>query len=245
VNDELQTDEWNHNYDLCLETSGLMTGEFSDGWSPGAPPFNLKLEGNRVISSKCDGFLNGEWEDGWNPGHKYKICMDGMSVSTSGGAFGSWSFPKLSMNIGGTVVTATKNSAGDTLTWANGNTWRKVAGSEYASGATIDGGTLTWHFWTGTDTATVNGDRLQWSSGNVWTKTSGNSLSMARCNGEKNQKWAYADPGEIKSLADDITCVSTSSTPGAASVTKCGTGSTSTRLFTKRLYGPEIDITEA
>jgi hypothetical protein len=237
VNDELQTDE----NDLCLTTSGLLEGEWSDAWSPKSPPAKLKLDGNKIISSTCDGFLNGEWEDKFNPGHKYKMCMNGNAVSTNGGATGTWDSPTLTMNFGGTLVVATANSAGDKLTWSNNNIWTKVAGSDDASGATIDGGVVTWKFWGGTETATLMGDKLYWSNGNFWTRTSAPPLTMAPCNGASSQKWAVAEGGEVKSLKDDMTCVVASATPGEVTVTKCGTGSS----FSQHRYGPEIELTEA
>jgi hypothetical protein len=167
--------------------------------------------------------------------------MDNKMNVKAGGATGSFSFPKLTMNFGGTAYTADCVYTGsdcNELRWSNGNVWKRVAGSEHVSTATIDGDTVTWPFWTGTATATVFGDKLYWSNGNVWHKTSSAPLQMKACNGKSNQKWSWEDGGEVKSKLDDMTCLVPSSTPGGITTTKCGTAGS----FKLHLYGPAIQV---
>jgi hypothetical protein len=243
VNDELKTDD----SDLCLKTTGLLEGDWVDPWSPKSPPFQLKLDGDKVIFSGCDGFLNGEWEDKFSGNAKHKVCMESKTGKVNagvGGATGTWANDKLTMSFGGVVYTATND--GDKLHWSNGNVWTKVAGSEDVSTPTIDGGTLTWPYWTGTLTATIAGDKLTWSNGNAWTRVSTETLAMATCDGSSSQKWTVESPGEIKSELDSgTTCVSMSDTPGKVTVKKCGTGPY--RAWTQGLFAtyPEIELTGA
>jgi hypothetical protein len=203
MDDELKSDA----FDECLTTTGLLSGEWTDAWNPKKPAKSLTLnDGNKVTTSGCTGELVGEWDDKWSPGHAYKICMDGNSVTTNGGATGTFLPPaKLTMNFAGTVLTATLD--GDKLRFSNNNVWTKKAGSENVNEGSLDGDQLTWPFWTGTLTATLQGDKLQWTNGNIWTRTSTPALTMAPCTGSEGQKWVLEDSGDLKSQKDGITCV--------------------------------------
>jgi hypothetical protein len=244
VNDELKTDD----SDLCLKTTGLLEGDWEDPWSPKSPPFELKLDGDKVISNECDGFLNGLWADPMSP-TKHKVCMNnktGKVKAGVGGASGTWANNKLTMSFGGPKMYTATND-GDKLHWSNGNVWTRDAGSEDVSTATIDGGTLTWPFWVGgTQTATITGDKLIWSNGNAWKRVSAAPLAMATCDGSSSQKWTVESPGDIKAELDfGTTCVSMSDTPGEVTVTKCGTAPY--RPWTQGLLpsSPELELTGA
>merc|ERR1719379_3264986 len=120
-----------------------------------------------------------------------------MKVSTSGGATGTWKQDPfkgahLSMNFGGTVVTATLKD-NDKLIWSNNNVWTKKPGSEDRTDVRLGtggaAGIVFWKFLDGTNTmAYLRGNRLEWLNGNVWTRTSAPALEMTPCTGEDNQK---------------------------------------------------------
>ena len=92
------------------------------------------------------------------------------------------------------------------MRFSNNNVWTKKAGSENVNEGSLDGDQLTWPFWTGTLTATLQGDKLQWTNGNIWTRTSTPALTMAPCTGSEDQKWVLEDSGDLKSQKDGITC---------------------------------------
>jgi hypothetical protein len=91
MNDELKSEAT----DECVETSGLLNGEYSDSWTPGAS-FTLKLGSDGLVtSSNCDGPLDGSYDDKWTPGHVHRICSEKRSdteyaVSMTGGVSGTY-----------------------------------------------------------------------------------------------------------------------------------------------------------
>jgi len=81
--------------DECVETSGIVNGDYEDEWTPGKV-FTLTLESDGLIkTSTCEGPLVGSWDDKWAPGHTHRICSEKRSdteyaVSMTGGVSGTY-----------------------------------------------------------------------------------------------------------------------------------------------------------
>jgi hypothetical protein len=192
--DELRSDS----NDECLETTGLLDGEWDDEWTPGLIR-KLKASSGRVTADNCEGEFVGEWEDKFTPGVLHKMCQDKNKLSMNTGASGTWRIVKYSPEE---CYTDYCNKYADLknafcggrecnyhVHWHTCKTHWETHGkneNRFDPQICLDaigdlsmnfGGTVVKAFLVGDETGTIR--TLEWNNLNSWTKKAGSEAAAS------------------------------------------------------------------